>query len=178
MTERAELPELLVEIDSVEPYPDNPRVGDVRTIARSLEANGQYRPIVVNKRTNEILAGNHTWKAAKYLGWATIAATFVDVDDDTARRIVLVDNRANDLARYEDDSLLEMLQSIVDDGLELIGTGYSEDDIAKLLETSPTSFEPVDPDEQPRIDQRAPLGPCPQCGTEWRVGARGEIEIV
>lgn len=43
----------------------NPRRGDVEAIKGSLVANGQYRPIVVNKGTHtgrpfEVLAGNRT----------------------------------------------------------------------------------------------------------------------
>lgn len=89
---------LRVPISGLHPYKRNPRQGDVGAIVTSLEHHGQYRPIVVNARTQEVLAGNHTLQAAKALGWTDIAATFVDVDEDTAARIVLVDNRSNDLA--------------------------------------------------------------------------------
>jgi hypothetical protein len=98
----------------------NPRRGDTRAIRESLERNGQYRPIVVNRRTMEVLAGNHTLRAAIELGWEEIAATFVDVDDEQARRIVLVDNRTNDLAGYDTALLAELLEELPD----LEGTGY------------------------------------------------------
>ena len=176
----ATLAPLVVPIESVQPYGDNPREGDVGAICVSLERNGQYRPIVVNKRDGQILAGNHTWKAAKSLGWDGIAATFVDVDDETARRIVLVDNRSNDLAAYDDSVLAALLSSIVDDhgSGALLGTGFDGDDLDELLneigESAP-DFLP-DEDEQVRLDQRAAQGPCPACSFEWRVGPQGEIE--
>ena len=71
-------------VDDLAPYHRNPRRGDVKAIARSLETNGQYRPIVVNLgthtgRPNEVLAGNHTLAGAKHLGWATVWGTTVDV---------------------------------------------------------------------------------------------------
>ena len=75
---------LAVEIDSIRPFEANPRRGDVEAVAESLRVNGQYRPIVVNRPTGEILAGNHTWQAAKRLGWKSIAATFVEVDAEQA----------------------------------------------------------------------------------------------
>ena len=76
-----------VPIDELNPYHRNPRRGEVAKIAESLRARGQYRPIVVNRGTktehvNEILAGNHTWQAAKSLKWDTIQVVFVDVDAD------------------------------------------------------------------------------------------------
>ena len=84
-----------VALDDLTPWPRNPRRGNVELIAESLKAHGQYRPIVVRKATKEVLAGNHTLAAAKRLGWEKIGATFVDVDAETAERIVLIDNRAN-----------------------------------------------------------------------------------
>lgn len=91
------LDHLTIPIDQPRPRKNNPRRGNIDTIAESLERNGQYRPIVVNKPTGEILAGNHTYAAAKRLGWTHIAATFVDVDEDQAARIILADNRTADL---------------------------------------------------------------------------------
>lgn len=126
------LDRLTVPVDSLKPYPGNPRRGNVDSIVKSLERNGQYRPIVVNKRTSEVLAGNHTLLAARKLGWNEIAATFVDVDEDQAARIVLVDNRANDVAGYDDDELRELLESLPD----LEGTGYDDAALAELIQSA------------------------------------------
>jgi len=144
-----ELEDLTVPIDSVARYPQNPRDGDVGAIAVSLEENGQFRPIVVNRRDHLILAGNHTWQAAKLLGWDRIAATSIDVDDATARRIVLVDNRANDLASYDNDLLTDLLTDVVqDEGLEgLLGTGFDAEDLDDLLEEISAQGGPFDDDE-------------------------------
>lgn len=126
----------LVRFDLTEltPYHRNPRRGDVEAITRSLEINGQYRPIVVNLGTRttrplEVLAGNHTLAAAKALGWAQIDAVTVDVDDMEAARIVAADNRTADLGGYDNDLLIELLGEL--EGLD--GTGYTQDDIDSLL---------------------------------------------
>lgn len=129
----APLAKLTLPIGEVHPRKGNPRRGDIDVIAESLERNGQFRPIVVNKATGEILAGNHTYAAAKRLGWGKIAATFVDVDEDQAARIVLADNRSAELGSYDDTLLLNMLNSM--DG-DLIGTGYTRDDVDALLALS------------------------------------------
>lgn len=125
----ATLTRLAIPITQPRPRKGNPRRGDIDTIAESLTRNGQYRPIVVNKPTSEILAGNHTYAAAKRLGWTHIAATFVDVDEDEAARIVLADNRTADLGGYDDTLLLDMLRGM--DG-DLLGTGYNQDDVDAL----------------------------------------------
>lgn len=119
-----------VPIDTVKPYRKNPRVGNVEAIAESLAENGQFRPIIVQKTTGEILGGNHTWKAAKHLGWTQISAVFVDVDDERAKRIVLADNRTNDLATYD----TAILQDIISGLPDVAGTGYDDDAVANLLQ--------------------------------------------
>ena len=126
------LKDLLVSCKDLKEYPDNTRQGDVGAIVTSLQDNGQYRPIVVNKKTMEILAGNHTFQAANHLGWEKIAATFVEVDEDTARRIVLVDNRTNDLADYDYPALVEQLTELTKTEKSLRGSGFDLDDLDDL----------------------------------------------
>lgn len=130
---------VLVDVSKLKGYDKNPRKGNVRAIAESLKVNRQYRPIVVQKSTMKILAGNHTWKAAKELGWQKIAVVFVDVDDDEAKRIVLADNRTNDLADYDNAVLAELLKDLGTG----TGTGYSEDDMNAILNAVSADAEDV-----------------------------------
>jgi uncharacterized ParB-like nuclease family protein len=128
-----ELTQLTVAIDSVKNHPRNIRQGDVGAISQSLKENGQYRPIVVQKSTGYVLAGNHTLKAAKALGWKTIAATMVDCDDDRALRILLADNKTNDLASYDENALSELLKELASTEQGLSGTLYTGDDLDDML---------------------------------------------
>jgi len=118
-----------VDISTLKKYPNNPRKGNIQVIADSLATNGQYKTITVNKRNNEILAGNHTYEAAKSLGWTELTVTFVDVDDETAAKIVLLDNRTADMGEYENEALIKLLEELED----LEHTGYSDDDLDDLL---------------------------------------------
>lgn len=128
-------------------YHRNPRRGDVGVIAASLMANGQYKPIVVNRgthtgRPNEVLAGNHTLMAIRDLAeshpdderWETVQVHWVDVDEDRAARIVLVDNRSSELGTMDVAVLHEILSELPD----VEGTGYSSDDL--------DTFQPLDLD--------------------------------
>ena len=154
---------LTVPIDELKPYGKNPRRGNVALIAESLQQNGQYRPVVANRRTSEVLAGNHTVAAARSLGWSDLAVTWVDVDDEAAARIALVDNRASDLAGFDDQVLADLLQELPD----LAGTGYSDDDLADLL-SKVTELPPVlaDPDDVPEL----PAEPKSVLGDVWQLG--------
>lgn len=121
-----------IAIDAVRPHPRNVRQGDIGAISESLTAHGQYRAIVAQRSTGHILAGNHTWKAAKALGWKQITVHWLDIDDDRALRILLADNRANDLATYDDASMLDLLRRINATDTGLIGTLYDTDDLDAL----------------------------------------------
>lgn len=129
---REELQHLAIDIDSVHPHPRNVRQGDIGAICESLKSHGQYRSIVYQKSSGRILAGNHTWKAAKALGWSQIAATPVVCDDEQALRILLADNRANDLADYDNGELLDILKEIADTPLSLEGTLFDADFLEQL----------------------------------------------
>ena len=130
---------VLVDVSKLKGYDKNPRKGNVKAIAESLKTNSQYRPIVVQKSSMKILAGNHTWKAAKELGWKKIAVVFVDVDDEGAKRIVLADNRTNDLAEYDNEILAELLKDLGTGE----GTGYSEDDMNAIFNAVAADAETV-----------------------------------
>ncbi|MFE2524780.1 ParB N-terminal domain-containing protein [Streptomyces sp. NPDC059382] len=131
----ASLAEPAVPVADLAPYHRNPRAGDLEAITESLVTHGQYKQIVVNKgsltgRPNEILAGNHTAKAARQLGWDEIAVTRLDVDEDTAAKIVIVDNRTSDLAGYDTELLADILTDLPD----LEGTGYDRAQLDELLD--------------------------------------------
>jgi ParB-like chromosome segregation protein Spo0J len=130
----AQLAELVVPIESLQQFKGNPNVGDVALIRRSLRRFGQYKPITVNVgtltgRPNEIVAGNHTWQAARQEGWPDIARTLIDVDQEEAVGIVAADNRIAELAKRDPEILAEMLGGMDD----LTATGYTEEDLAKLV---------------------------------------------
>ncbi|QZD98162.1 ParB-like nuclease domain protein [Microbacterium phage Blett] len=161
-------------------FSGNARRGDVDKIAQSLEVNGQYKPIVVNRGTltdtpNEVLAGNHTVMAAQKLGWTHIDAVFVDVDRQAAVRIVLVDNQASDIASNDDAALLELLGELDD----LDGSAFEQSDLDALLAAAEDDdvpdFEPDD--EQGTLDLTQPKE-CPSCHYQWKVGPNGEIVSV
>jgi len=126
-----------VALNELQPYPNNPRKGNVKLIAESLNEYGQYKPITVNKATGQILVGNHTYAAAKELGWKEIAVIYIEVDEETAAKIVLIDNRATDLSEYDNNALLELLERL--NNLEHTGYGDEEfDDVLAKLEEENT----------------------------------------
>ena len=122
-------------IDEVKEFPGNVRIHTKRNLAvikNSLEKWGQYRPILVQKSTMYIIAGNGTHQAAKALGWTEIDCNVIDVDDDQARAILIVDNRSSELSENDEKNLLDMLQNMDKDMLDL--TGYDDHELDKMLQ--------------------------------------------
>jgi hypothetical protein len=132
-TNEAVLETVSVPIDDIQPHPDNPRVGDMDTVKESLQEHGQYRAIVVDSNTKYILAGNHTWRGAKELGWPTILVHWVTPANATAaKKLLLVDNRSSDLSVYDNEKLMPLIEEMMLSG-ELRGTGYNAEQVDDMM---------------------------------------------
>lgn len=157
----------IVDPQSLFPYEPNPRRGDVGAISESLVENGQYKPLTVNVRQKNrptVLAGNHTLRAILELGWTEVAVSYVSVDEETARRIVIADNRTADRATTDTAELSFLLAELADSERGLAGTGFDGDDLDTLLSDlaghQPSNFPDVDLDPETE-------NVCPSCGYEF-----------
>lgn len=148
----------LVPVEDLHHYPGNPRTGDVDAIADSLRTNGVYRPLYVQRSTAHVLAGNHTLDAIVALGGTHAPVVWLDVDDDQARRIVLVDNRAAELGGYDETLLLEALRAAQAADELLAGTGYGPDVLAEM-EAAARAAEYVPPVIAPTLADRFVIPP-------------------
>lgn len=173
-----------VPLDQLREFPGNAKRGDIPLILDSLRHNGQYRGIVAREITDDplltILAGNHTTKALALHGpgdcghtvkvdgkerpcgicgndpaWElTARAEVVECDDDTARKINLVDNRSSEKGSYDRDDLVELLSYM--DG-DLGGTGYTDADVQLLIAPPPSLDELADTYGDPEADDFWPV---------------------
>ena len=95
-------------------------------LAKSIEKNGFVTPIVIQKSTNYVVAGNHRVLAARKMKLKSIPARIVSMSDAESLRFLLADNRVSDESVYNEDILASLLESIrEDDEANLEGTGYS-----------------------------------------------------
>lgn len=125
---------LCVPVEELRTLTGNARQGDVEAVMRSLDKFGQRKPIVVQVGSNEIIAGNHTFAAAKRLGWTEIAVVWVEDDDTTAKAFALADNRTSELGGYDSELLAAMIQEVMNEDTDLLlAASYTEDDLAALL---------------------------------------------
>ena len=160
-------------------YYKNARRGDVDLIAESMQRNGVYKPLVVNRGTKtgrpmEVLCGNHSLMAIRRLAdenprderWQTVDVYVIDVDEQQAARTVIADNKANDEATYEVEELVNLLTELPD----LAGTGFDRDELDELLEALDTpELEEETPPEETANDSYDLLVECADAEERARV---------
>lgn len=131
-----------VPVALLQEHPDNPRRGNDDALRSSVDALGFYGAVVVQRSTNRVLAGNTRLRVARAESAQTIPVVWVDVDDVTAKKILLADNRVSDYAFYDNAALLELLVD-VNTTADLLGTGYHADDLNALLNSTQVSGDLV-----------------------------------
>lgn len=200
MTQATYVRTAIIPLNELTPFPGNAKRGEVPVILDSLRRNGQYRSLIVReipKGQLVVLAGNHTGQALDAHGpgachftatvggqerpcgicqgepWEPSARCEVIVcDDDTARRINLVDNKSADLGQYDRDALAELLSYLDDD---YHGSGYTESEVARIIQTElPDGFPAYDESIAGDLSSTEPgtrtSHTCPSCGHTFQTG--------
>jgi len=155
-----------VPIDTIRPHPENPNQGDVGALTLSLKHHGQYRAIVVSEATGNIVAGNHTYLAAKANGETKILAHLIpglSLEDE--KRIMVADNQYARLATSDDALLVELLTELAESQDGLIATGYDGDDLDLLI----ADLQRDDAGREGDIPE-PPAEPTTKLGDVWALG--------
>lgn len=148
---------LLRDISSLKHDPNNARkhnAANLRAITVSLERFGQQKPIVATT-DGTVVAGNATLAAARQLGWSTIAVSVFNGTPSEARAYALADNRAAELAEWDNDILFEQLSSLpddfnlddfswLDDDMDTVEDVYSGDPGAKSIRVTQDQREVIE----------------------------------
>jgi len=100
-----------VHVDSLKAHPLNAnKHKNLAKIVESLQAHGQYVPIVVwGEDKTTILKGHGTVEAAKVAEIQTINVVYSFVDEVEAAQIVAIDNASSDGAEYDKELLAKLI---------------------------------------------------------------------
>ncbi len=84
----------MIELAKLVPHPKNDQLPpvDATTYAAMKEdiaAHGILHPITVNARTWHIVMGHHRVQIARELGWETVPADLIDVDETEEERLMI-----------------------------------------------------------------------------------------
>jgi len=157
----------LWDISKVRPYEKNPRVNDnaVDAVAESIQQFGFRQPIVVDTE-GVIICGHTRWKAAQKLGLEKVPVHVAkDLTPEQIKAYRIADNKTAELADWNYDLLPIELSQLQGMDFDLGLLGFSEDELAKLLDPGVTDGL-TDPDEVPEPPDEAVTQP----GDLWILG--------
>lgn len=146
-----------VDVGELSLFPGNARRGVVEKIVTSIEQNGFFDPLTVQRSTGFIITGNHSYKAALDVGMKHVPVVYLDVDDDRAKAMNLVHNKLSDDADYDVDALVAQLTSVED----LLPTGWTEAELKQLLGED----EPEEELDEPA--KKIQTVECPNCSHQF-----------
>ena len=122
-----------VKVRDLRQHPNNPNQGDIGIIVESLESHGYMKPVLVQKSTMRIIAGNHTVQATEIEGFEEIDVILRDCTDEEALRIMLMDNESSRKSNNDRIVLTDILESLVRTEYGLRGTGFTGEDLDDLI---------------------------------------------
>lgn len=134
-TTRATLIEEDAPIESLIDNPRNPNIhpdDQIERLMASLRARGQNRAILARRENRMLIAGHGVRIAARRLGWTDIRVAFWDVDQATADRAMLADNRLAELSVPDTDRVSELLREIPE--MDWLSVGFNGNEAEKILE--------------------------------------------
>lgn len=134
-------------IDSLDGWKRNPRRNGhaVQPVADSIRRFGFGAPVLARAETREIIAGHTRVKAARKIGMTEVPVRFLDLTEAEAHALALADNKLSELADWSED-LDAVLAEIRDDGADLSGLGWSDEEIVALL--APPAPGPSESDDE------------------------------
>lgn len=152
------------------PYARNARTHSpeqVAEIAASIRRFGWTSPALIAE-DGTIIAGHGRVMAAQLLGITEIPVMVARGWSDAERRAyTLADNKIALNAGWDDDLLKIEVGELIADGVELLGIGFSQQDIDTILVEIPEASEDDMDAAQPSI----PVAPVSRAGDVWRLGA-------
>jgi ParB-like chromosome segregation protein Spo0J len=127
----------LVPIEKLQPYPGNYRKHPPEQLAHlvaSLQQYGWARNVVVSS-DGVILAGHGIVEAARQTGLHEVPVHRLEYasDDPRAAKFLVLDNEVSRLAEDDNDQLAALLSDIQQTD-DLGGTGYSDEELDRLIE--------------------------------------------
>lgn len=157
-SETLEEPDIkVVPIGSVRPWKKNPRKNSTSApkLASVIRQHGQRTPVVVWRKTGEVMKGNTTLKAMKMLGMKNIRVQYEDFDDETAAAAyAIADNKSSEWGEWDHSVLIELLST----SEQIQATsGFSAKELVSLLR--PEDILPTKKAQSTKV--------CPKCGYTW-----------
>lgn len=160
---------ILTPVESLKPFPDNPRIHTDEQIVRlmaSIKAYQFINPIAVDEN-GMILSGHGRFEAAKKLGMKKVpAVTVYGLTEDEKRALLIADNKLSELSSWDNSLLRRQLEELYvrDYNLDLTGFSTPEldtiifaDDLQPFSKDNPDDLKPEDIVDHPTVTRKGDL---------------------
>src|SRR5258706_5372907 len=156
-------------VADLKPYPRNARTHSrkqVKQIAAAIKEFGCTIPVLIDE-TDQIIAGHGRVAAAKLLGLAEVPTLQLShLNPSQKRAYILADNRLAEKAGWDKEILAVELQGLLDDGFEVVLTGFEVPEVDVVLDMSAEAKSDHHAD-----DDIPAVGPAiSRPGDLWRLG--------
>ena len=157
-----------VELDRLHGWEKNPKRhpdAQVADLMKSIKRFG-WGAVILARPNGEIIAGHGRMEAAKRLGLAKVPVRWLNLDPTEAHLLALADNKLTEIGEWDDALVREILEGAKQEGADLTGLGWSEDELSAVLAGSDGTEGLTDPDKIPEVQESATTQP----GDLWILG--------
>jgi hypothetical protein len=148
---RADEQAFIVPIGSIKPWAKNPRANEqaVGSIAASIERFDFNAPIIVCRKTNEIVAGHTRYKAAQQLGLTEVPIRYTDLTPERAYEYAIADNKLGEIAKWDNGILSQLLTEYRAD-FNLPTMGFNDKELKLSIGGVVEVAAPIKPAHKPK----------------------------
>ena len=127
----------IIKLADIKPAPYNPRVEltakdqEYKALDASIEENGLVLPLIVNIRDNCLIGGHQRLNVLLAQGETETNAVIVDLDEPQAKALCIALNKLD--GEWDYGTLADILAELIEEGENLISTGFTQTDLDDLL---------------------------------------------
>jgi len=139
-------------IDKLHPAKYNPRKelkpGDpeFEKLKRSIEEFGLVEPIILNKRTGNVVGGHQRLSVLKHLGYTETDCVIIDLDETKEKALNVALNKIS--GEWDDGLLSALLKDIENSGFDVSLTGFDVVEIESMFDDEDDIIEDEPPEPE------------------------------
>lgn len=124
-------------IDELVPADYNPRKDlqeadkEYQDIKRCIQTYGLVIPLIMNKRTGNLVNGHQRLKVLKALGWTEVDVSVVDMDEKKEKALNLALSRID--GDFDNKALTNVMSEIRAAGIDPITLGFTKSEVEKMF---------------------------------------------
>ena len=127
----------IIKLADIKPAPYHPRVEltakdqEYKALDASIEENGLVLPLIVNIRDNCLIGGHQRLTVLLSQGETETNAVVVVLDEPQAKALCIALNKLD--GEWDYGTLADILAELIEEGENLISTGFTQTDLDDLL---------------------------------------------